>query len=71
MATTDPPTTTVVRPAKRAERPSTGPTPDQLRSEAPLLIGTIVTLVLMALFLGGALLMTVHYMTSITPPPPV
>ena len=71
MATSDPPTTTVVRPAKPAARAATGPTPDQLRTEAPLLIGTIVTLLLMGLFLGGALVMTIHYLTSIQPPPPV
>ena len=45
------------------------PTPDQLRAQAPLLIGAVITALLVLVFLGGMLIVTVNYLMSAPQPP--
>lgn len=70
------PGTTVVRPARPAARPAaaaagpraaSGPIPDERRGQATFLIGAVVTALLVALFLGGMLVVTVIQLSTAAP----
>ncbi len=57
-------------PAARPARPSAAATAAP-RSQLPLTVGAVLTVLIVIVFLGGVGLMTLHYLMSIQPPPPV